>query len=344
MFKKSTITLLCVLTVLLTLTSCLKSKPETETEESSRSPLTTIAESVTRTITTVIAETTTQKQTETKAATTVHTTKKAVTTTVAAEMPKKILEMDYYRSLLSDKGKKLYDEWLELIFAYKGFTVDFSNSDFTYDEMQNVTEAMYEDYPELRLYMRTSYEYKDTDGDDYIALSGELFTDYNWIYEKKTFSPLYMETVLNRINIVCDRIISRMPEGTYAEKYEYLAREIASMTEYYDDYDNTSEDWAYCYMNGPFLQGKGLCQAYAYAYQYLCKRAGLWCICTSGGCHCWNVVMLEDGSTYHVDITWADTWDNEFNEYYFLLTQEELEKDHTHEEKEYIIANGKSLK
>ena len=91
---------------------------------------------------------------------------------------------------------------------------------------------------------------------------------------------------------------------------EFLGKEICLRTEYVDKSDSEVPNWSWCYMNGVFLEGEGVCQAYAYAYQYLCHRAGLWSVTVSGNCHCWNMVQLENGATYHVDLTWADSAEN----------------------------------
>ena len=87
---------------------------------------------------------------------------------------------------------------------------------------------------------------------------------------------------------------------------------------------------AFCYLNGPLLEGKGLCQAYAYAYQLLCQRAGLWCVCDSNDMHCWNLVMLDNCLTYYVDPTWCDDHylDEGYDPAYFLLTQKQFEDTH----------------
>lgn len=356
MIKKSTAAVLAALALILTLVSCLKDNAsDSKTEVSILTSLTTavtISETVSETLSVTTAvterETATQKS-ETKASTTALTTKRAVPTT-SAETEPELLEREYYRSLLTDREKKLYDEWLKKIFNYETIFIDYATADFTYDETCNVTHAMRKDYPEFWLYMAESYDYDDEhckNGEE-VALTGEIYPSYNWYYEDKPFNAVYMDFILEKTDMICDRIILRMPEGTYAEKYEYLARELADMTVYYDDEDGKAEDWSYCYMSGPLLEGKGLCQAYAQAYQYLCNRAGLWCICTGGKgygvAHSWNVVMLEDGSTYHVDVTWADSEYQGFDESYFLLTEEEIEADHIHEDKEYIVASGKSLK
>ncbi|MBE5819753.1 MAG: hypothetical protein E7310_02895 [Clostridiales bacterium] len=252
------------------------------------------------------------------------------------------LDFEPYKSQLAENEQKVYDEFLIKIRNYEEFVVDFSdlNCNIDYDGFHRVTDALRGDYNELRLYLKTSELYSDEIYNGNVRYISVRY-EYNWL-RRDEFDPEFMEAHLEEINRVCDEIIARMPDGTYAEKYEFLGREIYNMTVYGEnDINNVPDeevDGSYAYMNGPILYGKAICQGYAYAYQYLCNRAGLWCITTSGGCHCWNLVMLEDGSTYNVDLTWADT-ENDF-ERYFLLTQEEIEVDHTLYEGEWK-ATGK---
>lgn len=309
-----------------------------------------------------VTETTTQAETTTKPTTTAKPTTTKPATTVAKTTAKSTEPSTAYlnersgksflirkpafethRNMLPAKLQKKYDEFWEKISNYEFFVADFKTDDYTIDDFYEITDALRMDYTEIRLFLETSELYSDEmyRGESrYISVD----YDYNWLI-RDTFDPEYMNSYIDEINTVCDEIISRMPNGTCAEKYEFLGREICKMTEYGEnDTDNVPKeevDWSYAYMNGPLLYGKAICQGYAYAYMYLCNRAGLWCHTVSGGVHCWNIVKLEDGSTYHVDLTWGDTG-NDFDRY-FLLTQEELEVDHTLYEGE-MEANGKPLK
>lgn len=58
---------------------------------------------------------------------------------------------------------------------------------------------------------------------------------------------------------------------------------------------------------GLLMKGKGVCQAYSYAYKYLMDKLGIECYVTSSDVmnHAWNIVNI-DGSYYHVDCTWDD--------------------------------------
>jgi hypothetical protein len=54
--------------------------------------------------------------------------------------------------------------------------------------------------------------------------------------------------------------------------------------------------------------------------------------------HEWNVVMLDDGQTYYMDLTWADT-DTDSEQYYFM-TYEQCTKNRDIGDGEWI-ADGK---
>ena len=256
-------------------------------------------------------------------------------------------KMTPYRDKLSENEKKLYDKIRESIYAYSNFTMDPVYGQYSEEEFINAVDALYGDNAELWLFLYVTNEYAPENEGGY-ATKMSVVPSYNWRYEDVEFDAEYMSSYIEDINEVCDEIIGRMPQdATLEQKYEFLGREICNRTDYVDKSENEElyehetgdkKSWAYCYMNGPFLYGEGICQAYAQAYQYLCNRAGLWCICTGGGCHEWNLIMDENGKTYHVDLTWADGL--EFDSY-FMLTQEEIEYDHTHEDKDVWCATGK---
>lgn len=238
-------------------------------------------------------------------------------------------ELETYRNMLDPKLQPIYDDFISKISNYETFVVDFTKVNYDFEEFYMLTDALRCDYNEIRLFLETSELYSDEmykGNPRYISVSYE----YNWLI-RDSFDPDFMNEYMEEINEICDEIISRMPNGTNADKYKFLGNEIIKMT-YYGENDvnnvpNEEVDWSYAYLNGPLLSGKAVCQGYAYAYKYLCNRAGLWCHTVSGGCHCWNIIMLEDGSTYHVDLTWGDNGEEYIG--YFLLTEEEIRIDHT---------------
>lgn len=72
---------------------------------------------------------------------------------------------------------------------------------------------------------------------------------------------------------------------------------------------NSYYDTTYSIYNAYIIlvEGYGVCQAYAYAYQLLLHSAGINCLYVTSDSmnHGWNLVEL-DGEWYHVDVTWDD--------------------------------------
>lgn len=99
---------------------------------------------------------------------------------------------------------------------------------------------------------------------------------------------------------------------------------------YNADYDTS---YTYYYANGVLLEGVGVCQSYALAYDLLLHEIGIESVYLSGtangASHAWNLVRL-DGSWYHVDCTWDDPIGGGYEKHsYFGLTDEQMALDHS---------------
>lgn len=248
------------------------------------------------------------------------------------------LELEGQRSRLSKREKELYDEYVTQILAVKTFVIDFDEVDYESDTFDKVIDAIFGDYPQTRLYMAFEDEYDccDDEGNPHRTLSTSVIYNHFWLSTWPRVDKEVLQDYINKINSACDKIIEEMPAGLSTKsKYEWLGRKICEITVFKDTDDilndptipDSEKEISVLYANGPLLLGKGICQSYSYAYQWLCHRAGLWCVTCSGDCHCWNVIKLDNGLTYHVDLTWADSSGN--FERYFCLTQSEIEIDHT---------------
>ncbi|MBQ7780181.1 MAG: hypothetical protein IJ404_06765 [Clostridia bacterium] len=86
----------------------------------------------------------------------------------------------------------------------------------------------------------------------------------------------------------------------------------------------------YCYSAyGSLVNHKSVCEGYAEAFKLLCDRAGIECILVTGMSlpsngttmegHMWNLVHMDDGEWYAVDVTWDDAGDIAENYNYFLV-------------------------
>ena len=245
-----------------------------------------------------------------------------------------------HRSVLEESEKEIYDEFLPKVLTYTPYTVDFSESGISYDSFLKVNDAIMDDFPETWLYYSETYEYDvdscDEEGNPSVFYSGTAcyftlrFTSENI----KNFDKNTVDQHIKRIYARCVEIVSKMPdELSVREKYLWLADKICELTEY-------SEEFEYLYADGPLLYGKGMCQSYAFAYQWLCQTAGLWCITCKGSgigvAHAWNVVMLDDGHTYYMDLTWEDDSSAEKGKYYFMSYQDCIDTGHALDDGEWI--------
>lgn len=116
------------------------------------------------------------------------------------------------------------------------------------------------------------------------------------------------------------------------QKYKVLHDWLINYAEYDWNNVNTSSTSIH---NGTVVltSGKGVCDAYAYAYQALCKSANLYCKVIIGNTgdkysdHAWNIVRVNN-QFYHVDCTWDDS-DNK-----------SLEKEQTYD---YFMLSDKTM-
>lgn len=95
------------------------------------------------------------------------------------------------------------------------------------------------------------------------------------------------------------------------------------------------------------LEKKGVCQAFSLLAVRLYKALAIPCLYVTGyangGRHGWNVVQV-DGQWYHLDITWDNPNEDDFNRSairydYFLLSDEQIKQDHDFDPYYYPICS-----
>ena len=82
---------------------------------------------------------------------------------------------------------------------------------------------------------------------------------------------------------------------------------------------------------GALLHGRSVCEGYAKSFQMLCEREGIPCVLVTGmavdddsaEAHMWNLVQMEDGRWYAVDLTWDDQ-ESGLRHEFFLTGAEEF--------------------
>lgn len=80
---------------------------------------------------------------------------------------------------------------------------------------------------------------------------------------------------------------------------------------------------------GCIIQGESLCQGYTNAFTVLANKCGIECGPVINSDHVWNYVIV-DGKEYMIDVTWDDPIGGKAEDpyKYFMLTPEEMKKDH----------------
>lgn len=134
---------------------------------------------------------------------------------------------------------------------------------------------------------------------------------YGTLAETHELTDEELETFNNNVN----NILNNMPNNlsTYG-KYKYLAESICNLVEYaHDELEAQNTDRRIYSLVGVFVDGRAVCEGYAKAYEYLCKKAGLFCEQISGRdlndenapAHAFNYIKLGN-KYYFVDVTWMD--------------------------------------
>ncbi len=235
------------------------------------------------------------------------------------------MQFVYYRTLLNEKEKKIYDKIFEDLMHFQKEIVINGTDHLTVDKILNHIRF---DWPELFF---VSFEILFSYTDNYVKLTVPYLMDQDEAAAK-----------LRRLNAEADRIVSYIKGKTAYEKalwiHDYLARVV-----FYEKYE-TKSDELHSIVGGLFNH-KCVCDGFSKSFQYLCDRAGIPSFMVVGHGinkdgtkenHAWNMVKIE-GKNYFVDVTY-DISDNEryCSRAYFMLSTEEILQDHI-PDGEYIL-------
>lgn len=91
------------------------------------------------------------------------------------------------------------------------------------------------------------------------------------------------------------------------EIIKFLEKKVKYATERYESDKLIYEDYtAY----GALVKGEAVCSGYSRAFVALARRCGLEAYIVHSNTHAWNVIKLDDGEYYNVDVTWNDDNNN----------------------------------
>lgn len=159
---------------------------------------------------------------------------------------------------------------------------------------------------------------------------------YSYLQIENSMTPEETSQYFSQVDKAIEDVLSVVTdEMTDVEKALAVHDYLVYYAEY--DYDNlvngTIPPESYK-SAGLLINGTGVCNAYAYAYQYLMTLLGIECYVTNSSAmnHAWNIVKIDD-SYYHVDCTWDDPVPDQFGKVshnHFLADDEKMRNELEH--------------
>lgn len=227
----------------------------------------------------------------------------------------------------SKQAKTAINKWAVEIKGTLGKAVDDAFSAFT------------KDYPEVFWIKNVSYTVSvsskitgDSNGVDAIAIVTDLIiSPEEFCEDAREYLAEFNEAVIG----VKDNIVSMYgvdKETPQSDIAKYIHDYLAVRLDYnYEAQTNgATGNYAYAFTPvGAFLnvsECKGVvCEGYTKAYKILCDQFGIENAILVGnavgidgslGAHMWNVLKMEDGKWYMVDVTWDDQQENIYYNYF----------------------------
>lgn len=231
----------------------------------------------------------------------------------------------YYKSLLTEKDKILYDRILDGILNYEDSILLNGASN---ENIGMIIDYISMDRPELFFVdWGMSYEYTSS----YV----NMLPEYRY---KREEAIAELRGVDSTAEYLVKQVRGASPYDAALMLHDVLAKHI----EYKQYNSNKREPYT---IIGALRNKKCVCKGYARAYKYLCDKAGIPCFMVVGygrnnfdltESHAWNMVKL-DGKCYHVDVTFDSLTDKEYcSRSNFLLSEGQMKFNHQPDEV-YVI-------
>lgn len=223
-----------------------------------------------------------------------------------------VLVSYYYYNQLESYEKDMYDKILNNL---KSFNLETELKGISMDSFYKIHTAIVYDNPDV--FWADSFT---------VSTLNDIPTKVKFNYEGEPEGDS-MET-----HIRANRILENLPQGSRYEQYKYIYEYIINNTDYVAE-SKFNQD-----IRSVLIYGQSVCAGYAKTFQFLCDKAGLPCIYVSGiakdGPHAWNMIELENGKCYWVDVTWGDpVYEGEnnrsINYNYFCVDDSVLINSHT---------------
>ncbi|MCC8097739.1 MAG: chitobiase/beta-hexosaminidase C-terminal domain-containing protein [Eubacterium sp.] len=255
-------------------------------------------------------------------------------------------DADYsYRSLLTDDEKKIYDAFDSDIdyskISYKTITYnDVPLSAYMYSFSFNISEtgleydndtawaaameigtAYFLDHAEFTWMSDVGYGTTRVSFDDWVT---EEVTDLDFYF----FAPSDSETTEKDMAVFdewkTDVISKALTYNTYYDRLKYAQDAICNEVSYaygVASFDESSEAFRYAHSSLGVICSSAkqlVCEGYTRTFKLLCDEMDIPCIIIESNnySHMWNVVKMDDGEWYGIDVTWDDDDDIIYYDYF----------------------------
>ncbi len=163
--------------------------------------------------------------------------------------------------------------------------IDLTAAQYTEATAETVIEAVFEDYPVLRNYVR----YKDKGG----IVTTEFYV--KWA-PYKTADAEEIKAAVKEYEEYTDEIINTIPVGLEPmEKYLFIAQRLQLLTKGHN-HDHSGEDCGEPLFE-ILISGDSKSERLSRTYKYLCEKAQLYCRCEDG-----ENVILQGTTYFEVDL------------------------------------------
>lgn len=230
--------------------------------------------------------------------------------------------LPYYYSLLSEKEQKWYLQMREAVIERKS-SVKLKGA-IDEDTISKFANTMF-------YYDVLTFNLQNISGGTLYANSAEVNFEYS--FSKETYDKM-----IAAMDKTANSIIKKFDEDTSTySKIKYIHDYLIKNTEYVDN--TKTSHFAY----GAMVKGKAVCEGYAQAFAYICRKAGIRTVNVigqaGGEAHMWNKVYYNK-KWYNIDVTWDDPVSNLIDNgtyEYFMVSDEIMNKSHTPDKCEYKV-------
>lgn len=213
------------------------------------------------------------------------------------------------------------EDWYEAIKA----SISNCQDEFLYDSTNSST--MPKNIVEIVLKQNPDIDYIES-----YVISNDGSIKFNYRFSKDELIDMKNRAAENAKEVLSNIIV---PNMTQIEKAKAIHDYIVTNAKYdYDNYMKNSVPVQDYTAYGILINGTGVCQGYASAFNLLAKMSGIKSIAVNGtaggGIHMWNMAML-DGKIGYIDTTWDDPIPDKSGQIiynYFDISESQISKDH----------------